>query len=173
MKIGFARTLLWACISVQAVMFVLAWTDFESALGAIVVQLTDTGISSAAKLAMTPAQRAVGAAVGLPALLVLTYGLWRLDRLLLNFHRLDLFTAESIGHLRMFAGATLLATGLSILELPIRSVALCAMQRGQCEVMMKFNSEQLMMMLVCALFYLITRLMQEGRRLAEENESFI
>ena len=173
MKIGFARTLLWACIGMQAVMFVLAWTDFESALGAIVVQLTDTGVSSAAKLAMTPAQRAVGAAVGLPALLVLTYGLWRLDRLLLNFHRLDLFTAESIGHLRMFAGATLLATGLSILELPVRSVAVCAMQSGQCEVTMKFNSEELMMVLVCALFYLITRLMQEGRRLAEENESFI
>ena len=81
--------------------------------------------------------------------------------------------AESIGHLRMFAGATLLATGLSILELPVRSAAVCAMQSGQCEVTMKFNSEQLMMMLVCALFYLITRLMQEGRRLAEENESFI
>ena len=38
---------------------------------------------------------------------------------------------------------------------------------------MKFNSEQMMLMLLCGLFYLITRLMQEGRRLAEENESFI
>lgn len=173
MNTSFIRTLLWVCIGVQAVLFVLAWTDFESAIGALTVQQTGSGLDPAAKLAMSPAQRAVGAAVALPALLVLTYGLWRLDRLLLNFHRLHLFTAESIGHLRMFAGATLLATGLSILETPSRAVGLCALRGGECEVVMKFNSEQLMLMLVCALFYLITRLMQEGRRLAEENESFI
>lgn len=173
MNIGFVRVLLWLCIGVQAVLFVLAWTDFESALGALAVQITANGMDAATKLGMTPAQRAVGALVAFPSLMVLTYGLWRLDCLLLNFGRRELFTVQSIGHLRLFAGATLLATVLSVVELPTRAAALCAIEGGPCEITMKFNSEQMMLMLLCGLFYLITRLMQEGRRLAEENESFI
>ena len=137
------------------------------------MQITANGMDAATKLGMTPAQRAVGALVAFPSLMVLTYGLWRLDCLLINFGRRELFTVQSIGHLRLFAGATLLATILSVVELPTRAAALCGIEGGPCEITMKFNSEQMMLMLLCGLFYLITRLMQEGRRLAEDNESFI
>jgi len=173
MKIALIRTLLWLCLAVQAAFFVLAWTTYAPVVGAVAVEITANGMNTAAKLAMTPGQRAVGAAIALPALLVLAYGLWRLDRLLLNFRRQQLFTARSIGHLRMFAGATLLATALAIVELPARMLALWLMRGGERRLSVGLSSEQLMLMLVCALFYLITRLMHEGRRLAEENEGFV
>lgn len=173
MNTRFIRSLLWLFLCIQTIFFVLAWTTFEPAVGAVVVKMTATGVDSAAKLAMTPGQRALCALIALPALLTLGYGLWRLDRLLLNFRRQDLFTSQSIGHLRMFAGATLLSTILSIIEPPARALALWGGRKGHLEFTVGVNSEQLMLMLVCALFYLITRLMQEGRRLAEENESFI
>jgi flagellar biogenesis protein FliO len=35
------------------------------------------------------------------------------------------------------------------------------------------RSEQIILLLVCGLFYLVTRLMQEGSRLAAQNEAFI
>lgn len=173
MKITLIRALLWLCVAVQAAFFVLAWTTYAPSVGSMTIDMTAIGLPFGARLAMTAAQRAIGAALALPAMLVLFLGLWRLDRLLLNFRRRELFTAQSIGHLRAFAGATLLATLLSIVEPPVRTLALRLSGNGGQHFAVGVNSEQLMLILVCGMFYLITRLMQEGRRLREENESFV
>jgi len=173
MKITLIRALLWLCVAVQAAFFVLAWTTYAPNIGSMTIDMTAIGMPFGAKLALTPAQRAIGAALALPITLVLFYGLWRLDRLLLNFRRQDLFTAQSIGHLRAFAGATLLSTLLSIVELPVRTLALRMTGNSDQHFAIGVNSEQLMLILVCGMFYLITRLMQEGRRLREENEGFV
>jgi len=173
MKITLIRALLWLCVAVQAAFFVLAWTTYAPNIGSMTIDMTAIGMPFGAKLALTPTQRAIGAALALPITLVLFYGLWRLDRLLLNFRRQDLFTAQSIGHLRAFAGATLLSTLLSIAELPVRTLALRMTGNGSQHFAIGVNSEQLMLILVCGMFYLITRLMREGRRLHEENEGFI
>lgn len=173
MKITLIRALLWLCVAVQTAFFVLAWTTYAPSVGSMTIDMTAIGLPFGARLAMTPVQRAIGAALALPAMLVLFLGLWRLDRLLLNFRRRELFTVQSIGHLRAFAGATLLATLLSIVELPVRTLALRLSGNGGQHFAVGVNSEQLMLILVCGMFYLITRLMQEGRRLREENEGFV
>jgi hypothetical protein len=173
MKITLIRALLWLCVAVQAAFFVLAWTTYAPAIGSMNIDMAAHGMEFGAKLALTPAQRTLGAAVSLPATLVLVYGLSRLDRLLLNFRRRDLFTAPSISHLRAFAGATLLSTLLSIVELPVRTLALRLAGGATQHFAVGVNSEQLMLILVCGMFYLITRLMHEGRRLREENEGFV
>jgi hypothetical protein len=173
MKITLIRALLWLCVAVQAAFFVLAWTTWAPSIGSMTIDMTAIGMPFGAKLALTPAARMLGAALALPATLVLVAGLWRLDRLLLNFHRRDLFSAQSIGHLRAFAGATLLSTLLSIAELPVRTLALRLAGESNRHFAVGVNSEQLVLILVCGMFYLITRLMQEGRRLREENEGFV
>jgi hypothetical protein len=173
MKISLIRLLLWLCVAVQAMFFVLAWTTFAPAIGSMQIEMTAEGIGAATKLALTPGQRAVGAALAAVPLLVMVVGLWRLDRLLLNFSRQDLFTAQSIGHLRAFAGATLASTLLTVAELPVRTLVFWLMAGGARHVSVGVRSEQVMLLLVCGLFYLVTRLMQEGRRLAEENEAFV
>lgn len=173
MKITLIRALLWLCVAVQAAFFVLAWTTYVPSIGSMTIDMTAIGMPFGARLALSPAARLLGAALALPTTLVLVYGLWRLDRLLLNFHRSDLFSAQSIGHLRAFAGATLLSTMLSIAEAPVRTLALRLAGEGGRHFAVGVNSEQLMLILVCGMFYLITRLMQEGRRLREENEGFV
>jgi len=105
--------------------------------------------------------------------LVLGYGLWRLDRLLLNFRRQDLFTPQSVAHLRAFAGATLTATLLAIVELPLRTLGWRLITGARWPLQIGLTGEQAMLILVCGLFYLVTRMMQEGGRLAQENEGFI
>ena len=173
MKITLIRALLWLCVAVQAAFFVLAWTTYAPSIGSMIIDMTAIGMPFGAKLALTPAQRMIGAALALPTTLVLVYGLWRLDRLLLNFRGRDLFSAQSISHLRAFAGATLLSTLLSIVELPVRTLALRLAGGATQHYAVGVNSEQLMLILVCGMFYLITRLMQEGGRLREENEGFV
>jgi len=173
MKITLIRALLWLCVAAQAAFFVLAWTTYAPTVGSMTIDMTAIGMPFGARLALTPSARLLGAALALPTTLVLVYGLWRLDRLLLNFHRRELFTAQSIGHLRAFAGATLLSTALSIAEPPMRTLALRLTGDGGWHFSVGVNSEQLMLILVCGTFYLITRLMHEGRRLREENEGFV
>lgn len=173
MKISLIRSFLWLCVAVQATFFFFAWTGFTPAIGSMSIEITGEGVSSAARLAMSAQQRAIGAALAGVPLVVLGYGLWRLDRLLLNFRRRDLFTPQSIGHLRAFAGATLASTLLTLAEPPARALAFWLLAGGERHISAGIRSEQLILLLVCSLFYLVTRLMQEGSRLAAENEAFI
>ncbi|MBJ7308975.1 DUF2975 domain-containing protein [Rugamonas sp. CCM 8940] len=167
------RCLLWLCCAVVAGFYVLSWSGDLPHWRFLYIEISPNGMSRAQMLALTPGQRLLSAALGLPAVLTLLYGLWRLDRLLLNFRRLALFSAASACHLRAFAAAVPLATLLSIVELPVRALALRAAGAAVPAPTMGFSSEQLTLVLVCALFYLVTGLMDEGRRLAEENEGFV
>jgi hypothetical protein len=168
------RTVLWTCLLVQLAFFILAWGSIHPSIGPIGVRLAAKGLEFDALLALSPDRRLIGVALGLPALLAMSYGLWRLDRMLLNVERGAMFAAATIAHLRAFAGATLMATLLSMLETPLRPILfrllLGGSERG---ASMGVNSEELMLMLLCGLFYLITRMMHEGRRLTEENEGFV
>ncbi len=166
------RALLALCVSVQVAFFVLSWSGFLPVDG--VVQISAKGMSAAQMRTLDLPQRAAGIALGLPALLALCYGMARLARLLVNVRRGATFDRATIGHLRAFAGATLLSTLLSIIEPPIRTIVL---RYGFGAPSPKFavgvSSEEVLLVLVCALFFLITNLMHEGRRLAEENEGFV
>jgi hypothetical protein len=166
------RILLAVCIFLQASFFVLAWTSLLP-VGSF-MQMSASDISVEAMRALPLAQRLVGMLLALPAVASLAYGFWRLERMLANFERNALFDLSTIGHLRAFAGATLASILCSILEPALRSVVF---KFGFAAPAMKFsigvNSEQLLLVLVCGLFWLITGMMREGRRLAEENEGFV
>ena len=166
------RLLLGVCVFLQLAFFVLAWGDVLP--HDLFMQMSARDMTVEQMHALPLAQRIAGAALGLPALLALCYGMWRLARALGNVEREALFELDTIGHLRAFAGATLGATLLAIVEVPLRSLV---MHFGFARVGDKFSigvtSDQVLLILVCALFYLVIRMMHEGRRLAEENQGFI
>ncbi len=168
------RALLWLCFAVQALFYVLAWGGWHPAIGSWWMDVTATGVTAPQVLAMAPRQQMLGAASDLPALLAMGFGLWRLDRMLAGLRLDALFTLGAIGHLRAFAGATLASIVLSILATPARGL-LFRWFSGAPErhLAMGVNSDQLALIVVCTLFYLITTMMHEGRRLAEENEGFV
>ena len=98
----------------------------------------------------------------------------RLSRLLSNVRRGAIFERATIGHLRAFAGATLLSTLLAIVEPPLRTLVLQRLFGAPLSrYAIGFDSAQLMLVLVCALFFLVTNLLHEARRLAEENQGFV
>lgn len=168
------RALLWLCFSIQLAFFILAWSSALPGLGWFGMRITPHGLNFEELSQMAPSQRLLGTALGLPSLFVLSFGLWRLDRMLTNFQKNALFAVSSIAHLRAFSGALVLAIGLDILVVPLRGALFNLMlQKKIGSISIGISSEQLLLLLVCALFYLITKMMHESRRLAEENEGFV
>lgn len=168
------RALLLLCVAVELVFFVLAWSQLLPAGAGFAIEMTPQGLSVEAMRAMPPPQRWTGMLVALPELLALVYALWRLDRLLAGFQRQVLFSAAAIGHLRAFAGAMLLSTACGIVEPALRAPLLRHLfHDAQVRIGMGVDTQQVLLILVCGLLYLITGVLREGRRLAEENEGFV
>jgi hypothetical protein len=163
--IRLVRSLLWLCAALLFIFYVLAWSGALPADG--FMQMRAKGLDAAAMRALTLQARWTGALLDLPQLLAMAYGFWRLAQLLRDIEQGRLFARATIGHLRSFAGATLLATVFSILAVPLRTLAL----DGRFSI--GVSSDELLLMLVCGLFFLVTHLLHEGRRLAEENEGFV
>ncbi len=169
---GLLRVLLSACVIVQVIFFLAAWSGVLPD-GAF-MQIHADGISAQQMRALAPPQRVAGAMLALPALLTLCYGMLRLARLLDCVRRGAAFERATIGHLRAFAGFTLLSTLLAIIEPPLRTFVLYRVFAGlPARYAIGFSSSELMLVLVCSLFFLVTNLLHEGRRLAEENEGFV
>ena len=166
------RTLLTLCAMLQVGFFVLAWStllppDFF-------MQMSAREMTLESMRALSAPQRAAGAAVALPALLALCYGLWRLARALGQVERGALFALATIGHLRAFAAATLASTIFAILEIPARALVFrFSLGAPVDKIGIGVSADQLLLMLVCAMFTLVIHLLHEGRRLAEENEGFV
>lgn len=169
------RGMLLIFLLVQVGFFVLAWllaTPFQ--LGPWLVQVVPDGMTVEMRQAMPPLQRLLGITVGLPPVLLLVYGLYRLEQTLRLFQRGAIFARRTIASLRAFAGATFLSVVFSNFEQPLRAWVLNLASGKQVHrISFDITSNEILLILVCGLFYLIVWIMLEGRRLAQENEGFI
>ena len=113
-------------------------------------------------------------AISVPYLGVLVWAFYRLDKMLRGFLRGEFFERETVGHLRAFAGLLLLAKLLSLAAMHAR-VAVFAHVLGHHDgrAVINLSSDDMAVLLMCALFFLIARMMEEGRRIAEENKGFV
>lgn len=169
------RMLLLAILLIQLVFFVLSWV-VPVALheGRFFMEVTPNGLAQGAVRNMADSQRWIGLALALPAVLVLCRAVWHLDRVLSGFQEKAMFAIGTIGHLRGFAGATFLSVALSIAEVPVRALVYrFALGVPDARIGAGVTSAELLVILVCGLFYLIAGIMHEGRRLEQENEEFV
>jgi hypothetical protein len=169
------QLLLLAFLLVQVVFFVLSWLLPVSLKGAnVVMQVAGQGLAQGAVAAMPQAQRLVGLALALPALLMMFRAAWHLDRMLRAFRGRAMFAVDTIARMRAFAGASFLSMALSIVEVPLRALVYrYVLAVPDVRITAGVTSSELFVILVCGLFYLIAGMMQEGRRLEQENEEFI
>lgn len=169
------RWLLLAFLSVQIVFFLLAWIfPMPLELGPLRIQLHPDGMTLGMVRELSIAQKVTGIVLGLPGLAALTFGLVWLGQTLSHFQHGRIFAVDTIARLRASAGAIFLAILLFAVEKPMREIAFNLLGNGKTyPVSIDLSSSELLLILVCSLFYLIAGVMHEGRRLSEENEGFI
>jgi hypothetical protein len=168
------RLALLAFVLVEAAYFVMAWLVPQGAvLAGVHMVVAPKWLTPAAVAGLAPAPLAVAMLANAPVLLLTAYAAWRLDALLRALQQGALFAVETIGHLRAFAGAALGAMACLVLDTLLRGLAWRHAFGIEGHVNIGVSSEELLAMFVCLLFFLIAGLMNEGRRLAEENEGFV
>lgn len=170
------RWLLIIFLFIQIGLFIMSWImPAPMQFGLVKVDLDATAQSPGTIHTLDVGQRVVGFLVGLPGLILLTFGARRLGKALKEFQNRNFFSSQAIGHLRAFAGSALVSAVLFNLEEPLRAIAirLFASRGEKVQITFEVTGNELLLLLVCGLFYLIVGLMQEGRRLSEENEGFV
>lgn len=159
----------------QLTYFLLSWCWPEaSQFGPVSVSFHPRGLQPGTVAALAPGMRWAGIVLALPALFVLGYALLRLDRMLAACARGRMFALATVAHMKAFIGGVLAALALSIVEPLLRTLV---WRHGFGRNGQRFNlgvsSEELTLLLVCALFFVVASLMHEARRIAEENEGFV
>lgn len=161
----------------QLLYFTLSWILPEATqLGPVAVSFTPRGLAAGAVAGLPPGLRWSGTLCALPALLLLGYAFLRLDRMLRACAGGRMFALETVGHMKAFAASLLGALVLTVLEPALRALVwrLLAGGTGHARpVQVGVSSEELMLVLICALFFVVASMMHEARRLAEDNEGFV
>lgn len=159
----------------QLAYFLLSWFLPEtSQLGSVSVSFYPRGMQPGEVAGLTPAMRWASILLALPALLVLGYALLRLDRMLRACARGQMFALATVAHMKSFIGCVLASLALTIVEPMLRTLV---WRHGFGRNDQRFNvgvsSEDLTLLLICALFFVVASLMHEARRIAEDNEGFV
>jgi hypothetical protein len=132
------------------------------------------GLPVKAANAFSGGARFLVGALMLPYLACLVWAFHHLNRLLAGFERGDFFERVTVKHLRGFAGYLLLAKALSLAAVHVRVAMYLPLSTGAGpRVAFDITSDDLALLLLCALIFLIAHLMEEGDRLAEENRGFL
>ena len=176
--IAYARPVRALCLLLgllQLGYFLLSWVVVEATqLGPVAVTFTPRGLAPGAVAGLAPPLRWLGLVCALPALLTLGYALWRLDRMLHACARGQMFARGTVRHMKAFAAGVLATLVLTIVEPALRALV---WKHGFGDsgraVNVGVSSEELMLVLVCALFFLLASMMHAARRIAEDNEGFV
>ncbi|WP_374040921.1 hypothetical protein [Massilia sp. erpn] len=164
-----------AFVVLQILYFCLCWGGVDSQYVFYMrMFFYPDGLTFDELLRLSFAQRLVGIGLGVLALGVLFYAVIQFNSILASVKDGMIFSLRTIAAMQAFSGALLLYTVLSNLEKPLRALAINAMVKTPIlQVLFSFSSNELLLVLVCALFYVLTAIMHEGHRLEEENKGFV
>ena len=169
------RWVLGAFLLIQFGYFCLAWLySGPLAIGPWTMRVQPADMSIAAVQALPTPQRWLAASLASLSLGFLFYAALRLHRMLRCVEQGAFFSRQSIVHWRAFAGAMLFSVLAAILQLPLRELLLRFFWgSGPYPLKISITSQDVQLVVVCGVFYLIAAIMQEGQRLADENAGFI
>jgi hypothetical protein len=85
-----------------------------------------------------------------------------------------MFALATVAHMKVFIGCVLASLALTIVEPVLRALAWRSGFDGAPQPLnVGVSGEELTLLLVCALFFVVASMMHEARRIAEENEGFV
>jgi len=132
------------------------------------------GLPTNALASLGVGERLLVALLSVPYLAALVWAFYRMHRMLQGFERGEFFDAATVGHLRAFSGFLLLAKLLALLAMHARvHVVNYLLESSGVRGFINLSLDDLSVLLMCALFFLIARTLEEARRLSEENKGFI
>lgn len=162
-------------LSVVAIYLTIAfWPELHPASHSLMVKMHLAGVSTDTLGQLGAGQRVLVSGLSIPYLLALGWAFFQLDRVIAAFERGEFFEQKTVGHLRRFAGFLFLAKVLSLMALHARVAVVKQFVAAKPHFFaLNLSIDDLSVLLMCALFFLIARLMEEGRRLDEENRGFV
>jgi hypothetical protein len=169
------RIAAWLFLATLVAIYVVTWAWPELTLQghARVMSIHIAGISLASLSSLSIGERLLVSAASLPYLAALVWAFFRLDRMLRGFERGAFFERQTVGDLRAFAGLLLAAKVLSLLAMHVRGALVVHLLGLKGHTMVNLSSDDLSILLLCALMFTIAHMMEEGRRLSEENRGFV
>lgn len=121
-----------------------------------------------------PVQVVLGILVMMIPVGIMVFGLWNLRRLLLGFGAGRIFTLENTRSLRIFAWSVLAVIVAQFFTDAALSVVLTFDNAsGQRSLTLTFSTEQFLALFVGAVFVVIARVLEEGRKLADDNAAIL
>ena len=169
------RIAAWIFLAALLAIYVVtwAWPDLTVHSHSRVMAVHIAGVSLTALSTLSLGERLLVSAASLPYIVALVWAFWRLDRMLRGFERGAFFERQTVGDLRAFAGLLLLAKVLSLVAMHVRVALVVHLVGHKASAMVNLSSDDLSILLLCALMFAIAHMMEEGRRLADENKGFV
>jgi hypothetical protein len=171
-----SRLLGWVCVALTIFLpasAVTLWFNFE-ALGQGMPDRLGIPREYDVPLALTSVQIALGLAVMMVPIAIMMVGLWNLRQLFVRFGEGRVFTIENTRHLRIFAWSTLavivaqfFANGLLAVVLTLNNPP------GQRVLALSLSTEHIIALFVGFVFVVIARVLEEGRKLADDNATIL
>ncbi|OWQ87609.1 hypothetical protein CDN99_18650 [Roseateles aquatilis] len=164
------RALSLVGMATVALFFARFWSDADW----IRKSVDSDWCNSCKTLSLDAASRALAALGTSPALVLTLVAFWQLWRLFGHFQRGNVFTTAAIAHLRRLSQALIamaavmpLSSTLAILALTMRNPP------GQRVLVFQIGSQHYLQLLVGLVLLAMALVMQEARRMAQENAEFV
>ena len=145
--------------------------DVKLGVFTFLIHIGDLDAKALSELATS--ERLATILISIPALVFLSVALIRLIRLMRHFEKKDYFIMPVILLLKGFCGAMFIYVLYSMFEPVIRYFVFDLLKLESNQTLVLHLTDSFDELLLCGLFYVIARIMEEGRRLAEENSEFI
>jgi len=123
---------------------------------------------------LTSLQIALGIGVMMVPVAIMMFGLWNLRQLFSGFGAGRIFTIENTRALRIFAWSAMAVIVVQFFTDGLLTVVLTLNNPpGQRVLALSLSTEQLVALFVGAVFVVIARVLEEGRKLADDNASIL
>ena len=101
-------------------------------------------------------------------------GLYRLSALMKGFALGHYFLESSVQNLYRFCFWLLISTLLKIVSIPLLSLALTINNpAGQRSIVVTVDGQMLSILFIAGIFFVISRILKEGQKIAQENAEFV
>jgi hypothetical protein len=171
-----SRVLGWICVVLMVFLpasAVLLWFNFD-AWGQGMPDRLGIPDQYAIPSTLTPVQIALGLGVMMVPIAIMMFGLWNLRRLFAGFGAGRVFTLENTRFLRMFAWSVMAVIVVQFFANGLLAVVLTLNNPpGQRVLALSLSTEHIIAIFVGFVFVVIARVLEEGRKLADDNASIL